>query len=49
MSRFMTIKAEEIAEAFETERMTVLCRKLKETTAYPFCKVRDYRDGSDRL
>ncbi len=37
MSRFMTIKAEEIAEALKP-RETVLCRKLKETTAYPFCK-----------
>ena len=49
MSRFMTIKAEEIAEAFETERRQYFVGNLKRPQHIPFVKVRDYRDGSDRL
>ena len=48
MSRFMTIKAEEIAEALKNVKVIAVMDRC-EGFSYPFCKVRDYRDGSDRL
>ena len=38
MSRFMTIKAEEIAEAFETERRQYFVGNLKRPQHIPFVK-----------
>ena len=49
MSRFMTIKAEEIAEAFETERRQYFVGNLKRPQHIPFVKSETTEDGSDRL
>ena len=45
MSRFMTIKAEENSrQHLKNREKTVLCQKLKETTAYPFVKSETYTE-----
>lgn len=47
MSRFMTIKAEEIAEAFETERRQYFVGNLKRPQHIPFVKSETAEDLND--